>query len=108
MPRVTTPAAEAPGRNIHRLRVAARLSMRRLAELCDHELDHTTIRRLERNEGFTQDTLERVAKVLGVQLQELFLPDELQDWPSLSEKNRARIAETIRDAVTAQRFNRAG
>ncbi len=82
--------------------------MRLLAERCDPEVDHTTIRRLERNEGYTQDTLERVAKVLGVTVQELFLPPALQEWPSLTPQNQARIAETIRDAATAQRYKTAG
>lgn len=103
-----SPADEPPGSNIYRLRTAAGLSMRALAERCDPELDHTTIRRLERNEGFTQDTLERVAKVLGVSVQSLFLPPALQDWPALTPKNQARIAETVRDAATAQRYKVTG
>lgn len=82
--------------------------MRALAERCDPELDHTTVRRLERGEGYTQDSLERVAKVLGTTVEALFLPPELQDWPSLTPANRARIAETVRDAATAQRFKTAG
>ncbi|MEQ8495953.1 MAG: helix-turn-helix transcriptional regulator [Gammaproteobacteria bacterium] len=102
------PAALPPGCNIYRLRVEAGLSMRALAERCDPELDHTTIRRLERNAGYTQDTLERVAKALHVSVETLFLPPELQDWPALSSQKQARIAESIRDAATAQRYKTTG
>jgi hypothetical protein len=82
--------------------------MRALAERCEPELDHTTIGRLERNEGFTQDTLERIAKVLRVAVPDLFLPPELADWPTLSPKAQERIAETVRDAATAQRYKTTG
>lgn len=102
------PAELPPGCNIYRLRVEAGLSMRALAERCDPELDHTTIRRLERNAGYTQDTLERVAKALRVSVETLFLPPELQDWPALSSQKQARIAESVRDAATAQRFKTTG
>lgn len=63
-----------PGFNIHRLRNEHGWSMRELASKCRPPLDHTTIRRLEYNEGYTQDTLERVAKALDVGVPELFCP----------------------------------
>lgn len=98
------PSDQPPGCNIYRLRMQLGISMRTLAERCEPEVDHTTIRRLERNEGYTQDTLERVAKVLGTTVEALFLPAELADWPTLNAQARGRIAETLRDAATAQRF----
>ncbi len=55
-----------PGVNIHRLRTAFGWPMRELAEKCHPPLNHTTVRRLEHNKGFTQDTIERVAKALQV------------------------------------------
>lgn len=82
--------------------------MRKLAEKCEPELDHTTVRRLERNEGYTQDTLERIAAALHTTVESLFLPPALADWPALTPQNQARIAETIRDAATAQRYKTAG
>ena len=55
-----------PGVNVYRLRITLGLSQRDLAKKCRPTIEHTTIRRLENNLGFTQDTLERVAKALGV------------------------------------------
>lgn len=67
---------EPPGVNLHRLRSERGWSMRMLAEKCRPPLDHTTVRRLEYNQGYTQDSLERVAKALDVTVPELFWPKE--------------------------------
>lgn len=91
-----------PGVNVHRLRNDHEWSQRELADRCKPALDHTTIRRLEYNEGYTQDTLERVAKALGVTVPELFLPPELADWPRLSTPAQERLAEAITDARLAE------
>ncbi|OQX34089.1 MAG: hypothetical protein B0D91_13060, partial [Oceanospirillales bacterium LUC14_002_19_P2] len=59
-----------PGDNVRRLRQEKGWSMRELAERCVTEsktMDHTTIMRLEKNNGFTLDTLKRVAKALGLE-----------------------------------------
>jgi len=98
-----------PGAHVHRVREALGLSQRGLADKCRPPLDHTTIRRVEHNEGYTQDTLERVAKALGIQVYELFLPAELADWPSLPERARARLADGVQDAAAASRYrNKTG
>lgn len=76
-----------PGVNVHRLREAKGLSMRELAQKCRPPLDHTTIRRIERNEGFTKDSLERVAKTLGVRVIDLFCP---KSWQASEELRRMR------------------
>ena len=86
---------EPPGVNVNRLRNTLGLSQRALAEKCHPTIEHTTVRRLEHNLGFTQDTLERVARALGVQVYELFLPPELAAWPTLPLKVRKRLAESI-------------
>lgn len=91
-----------PGANVHRLRLSLGWSQRQLADKCHPALDHTTIRRLEHNSGYTQDTLERVAVALGVKVPDLFLPCELIDWPELANAAKNRIGETIQDAVAAQ------
>ena len=65
---------EPPGVNLHRLRNERGWSMRELAHKCRPRLDHTTIRRLEYNQSYTQDSLERVAKALDVTVPELFWP----------------------------------
>lgn len=97
---------EPPGVNVHRLREALDLSQRALADKCHPPLDHTTIRRIERNEGYTQDTLERVAKALGVRVEHLFLPPELLDWPKLPEDARRRLADMVQDAAVAATYRR--
>lgn len=78
---------EPPGVNIHRLRETKGLSMRELAQKCRPPLDHTTIRRIERNEGFTKDSLERVAKILGVRVIDLFCP---KSWQASEQLRRMR------------------
>ena len=95
---------EPPGANVHKVRTALGWSMRALADKCRPALDHTTIRRLEHNLGYTQDTLERVAKALNVQVYELFLPPELSEWPSWPDKARARLAESVQEAAIAARY----
>ncbi len=65
---------EPPGVNVHRLRNERGWSLRDLADKCRPPLDHSTIRRIERNEGFTHDCLKRVARALDVTVPELFCP----------------------------------
>jgi transcriptional regulator with XRE-family HTH domain len=93
---------EPPGANVYRLRTARDWSMRTLAEKCVPPLEHTTIRRVEQNDGFTQDTLERVAKALGVQLYELFLPHELSGWSAMSKKARDRLVKMVQVAARSE------
>lgn len=107
MPRAGRHAGEAPGCNVHRHRTRLKLSQRALAEKCRPALDHTTIRRLELNQGYTQDTLDRVAQALGVSIQDLFLPAELFEWADLPQKSRQRIVESIQDAAAAYRFRKS-
>jgi len=76
-----------PGMNIYRLRSAKGWPQRGLAEKCQPPLDHTTVRRLEQNKGYTQDSLERVAKALGVTVQELFCP---KGWQASERLRRLR------------------
>jgi transcriptional regulator with XRE-family HTH domain len=98
---------EPPGVDVHRLRNTLGWSMRELADRCQPKhLDHTTIRRLEHNEGFTQDTVERVAKALGVtRWQDLFLPPELAiaGWSFLPNRDQSRVAKLVQDAYLARR-----
>lgn len=100
----TYTVTDPPGVNVYRLRQAYGWSMRDLGEKCHPSIEHTTIRRLENNLGFTQDTLERVAKALRVKVYELFLPPELAEWPSLSREAQVRLAESVQDAAVAARY----
>jgi transcriptional regulator with XRE-family HTH domain len=102
-----------PGINVHRLREALGWSLRQLAEHCRPALDHTTVRRIEQNLGYTQDTLERIASALGrglgapVAVSDLFLPRELADWPQLPDAIRRRIAEHVEDSAAAIKYRSA-
>src|SRR3990167_6980146 len=94
------------GVNVHRLRNTLGWSMRELVARCHPAVDHTTIRRLERNEGLTQDTVERVAKALGItKWQDLFLPPELAvaGWSYLPKRDQSRLAKLIQDTNLARR-----
>ena len=100
---------EPPGATVHRLRELRGWSQRELAARCVPELEHTTIRRIEQNQGFTMDTLARVAKALGCRSYvELFTPVELADLclPDLPEHERSRILGLVQDLVWAWRKRR--
>jgi len=68
-----------PGETVHYLRLARDWSQRELADRCEPPLDHTTVRRIENNDGYTKDSLTRVAKALSVKTEELFYPKEVAD-----------------------------
>lgn len=105
---------DVPGSNVRRLREACEWTLRALADATHPPLDHTTVFRLEANNGYTQDTLERIASALSrglgrtISVAELFLPPELSDWPILPAKAQARIAETVQDAALASGRRKAG
>jgi len=91
---------EPPGSTIYRLRQNYGWSQRELGDKCHKPLDHTTIRRLELNKGYTQDSLERVAKALGVRrISDLFLPPELSDWALLPKYVQRRLAKSAQYAA---------
>ncbi len=88
-----------PGANIHRLRTAKDMTLRELANRCDPPLTFAALSRIEKNAGFTQDSMRRIAKALGCSVADLFLPADLALLPTLPAAVRARIVESIRDAV---------
>ena len=97
-----------PGDNIRKRRKEAGLSMRALAEKCNPALDHTTVRRIELGQGFTQDTLERIAVALNCDMTDFFLPDELEGWSELTEAERQQIGTMVQNAALAARYKKAG
>src|SRR3972149_7173391 len=89
---------EPPGVNVHRLRETKGLSMRELAQKCRPPLDHTTIRRIEQNKGFTKDSLERVARTLGVRVIDLFCPKSWQASEQLRRlRGKGRFSTSLKD-----------
>jgi len=102
---------EPPGVNVHALREEADLSLRELADRCVPPLSHTAIKRIEHNQGYTQDTLERLAVALGkllhrkITVADLFYPPEVAGWlneyKALTPEARARIDEMVHDTHAA-------
>ncbi len=86
-----------PGTTIHYLRKVMGWSQRDLAGRCG--LDHTSIRRYELNKGFTQDSLEKVAKVFGVKVEVLFCPPEIAEVYRLPKKVRKEVFAILRHVV---------
>lgn len=94
--------------NLKKRRTEAGLSYRKLAEKCRPAIDHTTIARVEKGLGFTNDTLERLAVALNCQVEDFFLPPELDGWYTLSSETKERLGSIIQDAITAEKFRNAG
>ena len=97
---------ESPGANVFKLREAFGWSQRKLADQCNPPLDHTTMRRVEHNLGYTQDTLERIAAALKTEVASLFLPPDLAEWPSLPQEIKKRIIQSVEDAVIANKYRK--
>lgn len=93
-----------PGVTVHNLREKMGWSLRELADHCNPQLDHSTIRRIENDEGWTRDTLERVAKALGVDVPTLFLPPEFGEFTKLPKDVQERLRQTMMDAIAAYTF----
>lgn len=103
----TTKYHEAPGINVLKLREERGWSLRELGHRCKPELDHTTIRRVEQNGGWTRDTIERVAHALGLkQYQDLFLPPELFAYSFLGPEAREKVASMIQDTSDAEQYRK--
>jgi transcriptional regulator with XRE-family HTH domain len=90
-----------PGTTIYYLRKIMGWSQRDLAKHCG--LNHTSIRRYELNEGFTQDSLEKVAKVLGVEVAVLFCPPEVAEVYRLPKKVRTEVLAILKHVVNIYR-----
>jgi len=90
-----------PGANIQRLRLARNWSIYRLADACNPPMSHSAISRIERNEGYTSDSLHRVASALNVPIEALFYPPEIAAYSRLPPDLRQRLADTIQDTAAA-------
>jgi len=95
-----------PGINIHRLRQARGWSIYALAAACNPHLDPGTVNRIEHNQGYTSDSLRRIATALGVSIEALFYPPEIAAYAKLPSDVRQRLADTIQDAAAAYETRR--
>lgn len=98
---------DAPGANIHRLRVEKDWSLRELSSRCNPPLDHSTVARLEKNRGATMDTIERVAAALGVQPSDLWLPPEIFEYSRLPDEKKKKVADYVHDVYSAYKYQKA-
>jgi transcriptional regulator with XRE-family HTH domain len=92
-----------PGATIHYLRKIMGWSQRDLGERCG--LNHTSIRRYELNEGFTQDSLEKVAKAFGVEVAVLFCPPEVAEIYRLPKKAQTEVFAILKHIANIHRQN---
>ena len=86
---------ELPGKRIRELRKKAGYSMRSFAAACNPPMDFTTVGRIEKNLGYTGDSLERFARVLDCEVSDFFLPDELAAFAELPADMRDNVARHI-------------
>ena len=92
---------ELPGKRIRELRKQAGYSLRDFASQCNPPMDYTTVGRIERNMGYTGDSLERFAAVLNCEVSDFFLPDSLARFTELPQEMRDRVALYINDLADA-------
>jgi transcriptional regulator with XRE-family HTH domain len=92
---------EPPGATVYRLRAEKEWSQRELADRC--QCDWTSISRLENNQSWSRDLLERVAKAFRISVVDLFAPPELAQIYILSEPRRKAVLSMLSDAVAAQK-----
>ncbi|MDH5548079.1 MAG: helix-turn-helix domain-containing protein [Gammaproteobacteria bacterium] len=103
---------DAPGSTVFRMREKLGWSQRRLAQECNPEIDHTTIRRVEHNNGYTQDTLERIASAFSrgygrrLTVADLFIHPKIAEFNELPDAVQDRIAQGVHEAAIAYRFTK--
>ncbi len=98
---------ELPGKRIRELRTKAGYTLREFAANCNPPMDYTTIGRIERNMGYTGDSLERFAAVLQCDVSDFFLPDSLAPYSDLPVDMREDVARYISNLAIAARSRTA-
>lgn len=91
--------SELPGDRIRELRKAKGFTLRSMAENCNPPMDYTSIGRIEKNIGYTKDSLERFATVLGCNVSDFFLYDELKGFTELPEDLKQNVAKHIQHLI---------
>lgn len=92
-------SSELPGDRIRELRKAKGFTLRSMAENCDPPMDYTSIGRIEKNIGYTKDSLERFATVLGCNVSDFFLYDELKGFTDLPDDLKKDVAKHIQHLI---------
>ena len=97
-------ANQLPGDRIRLFRTSAGLTQRALAKMCNPPMDFSAIGRIERNQGYTSSTLNRLANALNCDVADFFLPSEILGFKKLPAKMKQEIAQTIRRYCVAAKF----
>ena len=92
-----------PGQRIREMRNARQLSMKDLAENCNPPMDFSTVGRIEKNKGYTKDSLERFAQVLECDVSDFFLYEEIKDYTHLPDDARQDVSKYIRTLILAHK-----
>lgn len=89
-------ADKLPGDRIRLFRTGAGLTQRALAKMCNPPMDFSAIGRIERNQGYTSSTLNRLADALNCDVADFFLPAEILGFKKLPADMKQEISQTIR------------
>lgn len=90
-----------PGDRIREMRHALGYSMKDLAESCNPPMDYSTIGRIEKNKGYTKDSLERFAEVFKCEVSDFFLYEPLKGYSQLPAEAREDVAKYINTLLLA-------
>ena len=89
-------ADQLPGDRIRLFRTGAGLSQRALAKMCNPPMDFSAIGRIERNQGYTSSTLNRLADALNCDVADFFIPSKALGLKKLPIEMQDEISQIIR------------
>lgn len=90
-----------PGDRIRAMRHQLGYTMKELAENCNPPMDYSTVGRIEKNKGYTKDSLERFAEVMKCEVSDFFLYEQLKGFTQLPEEARQDVAKYINTLLLA-------
>ena len=80
-----------PGERIRELRKKAGLTIHEVAEESNPPMDFSTVERIENNNGYTSDTMSRIAEVIGCEVHDFFLPEGLAGYTNLTQFQKQQV-----------------
>ena len=95
--------SDLPGRRIREMRQDRKMTLKDLAERCNPPMDFSTVGRIEKNKGYTKDSLERFAEVMGCTVSDFFLPESIKGYTGLPSEARCDISKYVNVQVMAHK-----
>lgn len=95
-----------PGDALRALRHSKGWSLRQAADAADaqgYPLTFSAISRIESNQGYTSSSLEAMARLYGVRVEDLFIPRQILSIATLPVETRDRLLLQIQELVTLYR-----